>query len=189
MAGAGSGRSKVCATMVFAASMTMGLQSEARPQWTAGATTGAALTDLGAQNGPRLAYHLGGRLELLLFRETPRDMAIGPYIDVATAAFDTFESGGGASWLVPTGSAGFLFSAGAFARTSRAGLEPGVEGTIFWGARSYNFHSSYAIGAGLFVQGRHGLGESRQNDGILGVQIDLEYLALPFVFAYEAVSH
>ena len=32
--------------------------------------------------------------------------------------------------------------------------EPGVAGTIFWGSRSYNYHSTYAIGVGLVVQGR-----------------------------------
>ena len=64
-----------------------------------------------------------------------------------------------------------------------------VGNTIFWGSRSFNFHSRYAIGAGLFVQGRYGLGDSKQADAIVGVQIDLEYLALPFLFAYEAATH
>src|SRR3954449_2656425 len=99
-------RARVIAPAV-AALVTLGAlvttPAEARPQITAGATTGAAFTDLRAENAPRLAYHLGGRLEFLFLREAPNDMAIGPYLDVATAAFDTFEAGGGASWLVPTG--------------------------------------------------------------------------------------
>jgi hypothetical protein len=116
-------------------------------------------------------------------------MAIGPYVDVASAAFDTFESGGGFAWLVPTGDTAFVFSAGGFARTSRFGWEPGATATIFWGSRSYNYHSSYAVGAGLFGQGRYGLsGDGQQADAILGVQIDLEYFALPWVLAYEAVT-
>jgi hypothetical protein len=163
--------------------------SAARPQVTAGATTGAALTDLRAENAPRLAYHLGARLDLLFLRDAPRDMAIGPYFEVVTAAFDTFEGGGGVAWLVPTGSTAFVLSGGGIARTSRFGWEPGVAGTIFWGSRSYNFHSAYGVGAGLFVQGRYGLGDGKQADAILGVQIDLEYFALPFVFAYEAIAH
>ncbi len=163
--------------------------AEARPQVTAGLTTGLALTDARAENGPRAAYHLGGRLDLLFLRDTPRSMAIGPYDEVMTAAFDTFESGGGIAWLLPTGSTAFVLSAGAFARTSRFGWEPGAAGTIFWGSRSYNFHSDYAVGVGLFAQGRYGLGDSRQADALFGVQLDLEYLALPFVFAYEALAH
>lgn len=163
--------------------------SAARPQVTAGATTGAALTDLRAENAPRLAYHLGARLDLLFLREAPRDMAIGPYVEVLTAAFDTLETGGGIAWLVPAGSTAFVFSGGGLARTSRFGWEPGLAGTLFWGSRSYNFHSTYGVGAGLFAQGRYGLGDGKQADAILGVQIDLEYLALPFVFAYEAIAH
>ena len=86
-------------------------------------------------------------------------------------------------------STGFVFSGGAFALSSRFGLEPGLAGTMFWGSRSYNFHSAYAIGVGLVAQGRYGLGDGKQADAILGVQLDLEYLALPFVLAYEAVAH
>ena len=165
------------------------LPASARPQILAGATTGMALTDMRAENGPRVAYHLGARLDLLFLREAPRDMAIGPYVDVVTAAFDTLEGGGGIAWLVPTGPTAFVFSGGAFARTSRFGWEPGTCATIFWGSRSYNFHSSYALAAGLFAQGRYGFGDGKQADVIFGVELDLQYLALPFVFAYEALAH
>ena len=105
---------------------------------------------------------------------------------MTTAAFDTFESGGGVAWLVPTGSTAFVFSGGGFARTSRFGWEPGAAGTLFWGSRSFNFHSAYAVGVGLFAQGRYGLGDGKQADAIVGVQLDLEYLALPFVLVYQA---
>jgi len=159
----------------------------ADPQWNAGLTTGAALTDMRASNGPRLAYHLGGRFDVLLLRDRAGTMALGPYVDVATAAFDTFEGGGGVSWLVPAGDTAFIFSGGGLARTSRFGWEPGVAGTIFWGSRSFNYHSSYSLCVGLFAQGRYGFGDGKQTDAILGAQIDLEYLALPFLFAYEAV--
>jgi hypothetical protein len=158
----------------------------ATPQIDSAATTGVALTDLRA-NGPRLAYHLGGRFDILFLREGPRDMALGPYLDVATAAFDTFETGGGLSWLVPIDATAFVFSAGAFARTSSFGWEPGAAATIFWGSRSFNYHSAYNLTVGLFGQGRYGLGNGHQADAIAGVQIDLEYLALPFLLAYEAV--
>lgn len=165
-------------------------EASALPQITSGLTTGGALTDLRAEYGPRLAYHLGGRLDVLFLRNAPRDMAFGPYVDVATHAFDTFETGGGLAWLIPTGPTAFVVSGGAFARTSRFGWEPGAAATLFWGARSFNYHSTYAVGAGLFVQGRYGLGgDGRQADAILGVQIDLEYLVLPFVFAYQAIAH
>ena len=161
----------------------------AAPQVSAGLTTGAALTDMRASNGPRVAYHLGGRLDVLLLRDRANTMALGPYIDVATAAFDTFETGGGLEWLLPAGNTAFILSAGGFARTSRFGWEPGAAGTIFWGSRSFNYHSTYSLGLGLFLQGRYGLaGAGKQADAILGVQVDLQYLALPFLFAYEAIT-
>ncbi len=160
----------------------------AAPQLGAELTTGAALTDLRASNAPRLAYHLGGRFDLLLLRDRAGTMALGPYVDVATAGFDTFETGGGLEWLVPAGDTAFVFSAGGLARTSRFGWEPGVAGTIFWGSRSFNYHSAYALGVGLFAQGRYGFGDGKQTDAILGVQVDLEYLALPALFLYEAVT-
>lgn len=162
--------------------------SAAAPQFGTGLTTGAALTDMRASNGPRLAYHLGGRFDVLLLRDRAGTMALGPYVDVATAGFDTFESGGGLEWLVPAGDTALLFSGGGFARTSRFGWEPGLAGTVFWGSRSFNYHAPYSLGLGLFVQGRYGLGDGRQADALLGVQIDLEYLALPFLFAYEAIT-
>ncbi len=161
--------------------------AQARPQITSGLTTGVATTDL-RTNGPRLAYHLGGRLEALFLRDSPHDMAIGPYLDVATEAFDTFETGGGVAWLVPLDATAFVLSGGGFARKSALGWNPGTTATIFWGSRSYNYHAAYALGVGLFVQGRYGFGDTRQADAIAGVQLDLEYLALPFVFAYEAIT-
>jgi len=183
-----SGGARALGLLALVVPLGLARPAAARPQISSGVTSGVALTDLRADNGPRVAYQLGGRLDLLLGREGPHDMAIGPYLELTTAAFDTFEAGGGVAWLVPTGSPAFVFSVGGFARTSRFGVEPGGAATIFWGARSYNYHSSYAVAAGLFAQGRYGLaGDGRQADALVGVQLDLEYFALPFVFAYEAV--
>lgn len=176
----------VCGVAIACASFTS--NAGAHPQIASSLTTGAALTDLRFEHGPRVAYHLGGRFDVLFLREAPGDMAIGPYVDVATHAFDTFETGGGLSWLVPAGATAFVFSGGGFGRAAGFGFEPGVAGTIFWGSRSYNYHSIYGIGVGLIAQGRYGLGDGKQADAILGVQIDLQYFALPFLFAYEAIT-
>ncbi|MBX3185913.1 MAG: hypothetical protein KF819_02815 [Labilithrix sp.] len=172
----------------FFASTLAADAAEARPQVTSGLTMGGAFTDLRADNGPRVAFHLGGRLDVLFLREGPRDMALGPYVELLTHAFDTFETGGGLAWLVPVGSTAFVLSGGSFARTSRFGWEPGVAGTLFWGSRSYNYHSTYAVGVGLFAQTRYGLGDGKQADAVIGVQIDLQYLALPFMLAYQAIA-
>ncbi len=189
--GLGSSRGKTLGALaVWALLSGYPRSAGAHPQVSSGLTTGVAFTDLRAENGPRAAYQLGARLELLYGRSAPPDMAFGPYVEVTTAAFDTFEAGGGVAWLVPTGPTAFVLSGGGFGRKSRFGFEPGGALGLFWGSRSFNYHSSYAIGAGLFAQGRYGLGgEGRQADVLFGAQIDLEYLALPFLFVYEALSH
>lgn len=171
--------------------LTVSSAAHADTQISTGVTTGFALTDLRAHNGPRGAYTLGGRFDFLFGRSSPRDMAIGPYVEILTTAFDSIEGGGGVAWLVPTGATGFVFSAGAFARSTGWGVEPGGAATIFWGSRSFNYHSAYTISAGLFAQGRYGLGgsdSSQQADVLFGAQIDLEYFALPFLFAYQAIA-
>ena len=189
--GALTGRAGRSAGLLLAAATTVlgaSTRAEATPQIGAEATTGVALTDL-RTNGPRVAYSLGARFDALFLRDGPRDMALGPYLDIATAAFDTLETGGGVEWLVPFDATAFVFSAGSFARKSSFGWEPGASATIFWGSRSFNYHSVYGLGLGLFAQGRYGFGDSHATDAIAGVQLDLAYLALPFLFAYEAIRH
>ena len=83
-----------------------------------------------------------------------RDMAVGPYLDFATHAFDTVETGGGIEWLIPVveDSLPFVLSAGAFARRAPSlPWEPGIATTLFFGSRSYNFHSIYGLAAGLLM--------------------------------------
>ena len=181
---------KLCiAAAASVAVLVTAVSAAAAPQISGAVTSGVGLTDLRASNGPRVAYHLGGRFDCLFLRERAGTMAFGPYVDVATEAFDTFQGGGGVEWLVPALDTAFVFSTGAFARTSRFGVNPGVEATIFWGSRSFNYHSVYGLGVGLFAQGRWGFGDGKQTDAIFGAQVDLEYFALPFLFAYEAIAH
>jgi hypothetical protein len=126
---------------------------------------------------------------VLFLRARNRDMGVGPYVDFATAAFETLELGGGVEWLIPISEAfPLVASAGLLERRAPSfGWEPGAAATIFVGPRSYNFTSWYGLAAGLFVQGRYGFGDAKQADILGGVQIDLSLLAYPFIFAYEAL--
>lgn len=155
--------------------------AHADPQASVGLTVGPALTDL--RTNPGLELHLGARGDMLFLRHRDSDMAVGPYVDVATAAFDSLELGSGIEWLVPiTEQAPIVLSAGGLARhTGPFGWEPGVASTLFFGSRSYNFDSWYSLGAGIFTQVRYGLGDGKQLDAILGLQIDTELLAMPFI--------
>lgn len=185
----GAGSFFAFAVVAVATTTALPRAASADPQLGAALTTGAGFTDMRASNGPRVAYHLGGRFDALFLRDRAGTMALGPYVGLATEAFDTFQTGGGLEWLLPIGDPVLVFSGGGFARTSRFGWEPGAEATVFFGSRSFNYHSFYSLGLGAFLQGRYGFGDGKQADAILGVQVDLEYLALPALFIYEAIAH
>jgi hypothetical protein len=140
---------------------------------------------------PHAFFHLGARADVLFLRKRNRDMAVGPYVDFATASFETLELGGGVEWLVPLSELWpVVLSGGAFERRAPGfAWEPGAVSTIFVGSRSYNFNSWYGLVAGLFVQGRLGFGDARQADILGGFQIDLSFFAYPFLLAYEALRH
>jgi hypothetical protein len=159
------------------------------PQANLGVTLGGAAA--GLRTEPHAAFHLGARGDLIFLRERDADMGVGPYVELLTVAFDTLETGGGGEWLVPfSNEFAFVFSGGAYARRAPGyAWEPGVATGIFVGGRSYNFSSLYALGTGLFVQGRYGLGDAKQADVLIGVQLDLSVFAFPFIFAYEALRH
>ncbi|MEI7893240.1 MAG: hypothetical protein WCI05_09115 [Myxococcales bacterium] len=163
--------------------------ARAAPQVSVGLTLGADVRSLRAEAHPPVAFHMGGRADMVLLRSRGSDMGIGPYVDIATNAFDTLELGAGALWLIPVRPEfPLVWSVGAFERRAPVfGWEPGVASTLFWGSRSYNFHSWYGLCAGFFVQGRYGLGDARQAEVIGGVQLDTAFLALPFMALVSAL--
>jgi hypothetical protein len=57
-----------------------------------------------------------------------------------------------------------------------------VSSELFWGSRSYNFHSRYVISGGLMAQMRYGLGPSHETSVVLAAQVDLLLLAMPALF-------
>jgi hypothetical protein len=163
--------------------------AHADPQASGALTVGGGA--VGIESGGRAVpvFHLGGRADVLFLRSHDRDMAIGPYVEVASEAFHSFETGGGIDWLIPAvESFPFILSAGAAARhTSETGWEPGLTSALFFGSRGYNYHSWYGLTVGLFVQGRYSLGPSHDADVIGGLELDLSVFAFPFLFAYGAL--
>jgi hypothetical protein len=162
----------------------------AEPQASAGVTVGAAFPGVVGPRSP-VGLHLGGRADVLLLRASERDMAVGPYVDVATTEFHDVDFGGGAEWLVPlTEDVPLVLAAGVFARNGGGrSWSPGAEGTLFVGSRSYNFHSWYGLAVGFFAQGRWVPESPATFDAVAGVQIDAEILAMPFLFLYTAITH
>jgi hypothetical protein len=158
----------------------IGLEAQAAPQASFGMTFGGVAEDV-TTGPPRGQVHWGGRGDLLLLRSRGYDMAIGPYVDVATSSFHDVDVGGGAEWLLPVrDDLPFVLSAGFFARDGEGrSWTPGFEGTVFWGSRSYNFHSWYGLAAGLFAQMRDVPGSPEQTDVVFGIQVDGEIILMP----------
>ncbi|HQY64763.1 MAG TPA: hypothetical protein PK141_25390 [Polyangiaceae bacterium] len=177
---------RLAAALAALAVLGTGRTALAEPQLSAALTTGPAFRNL--RVGPvKPAFHLGARFDAIFLRSAQRDMGVGPYVDVGTSGFDSLEAGGGLEWLVPAGSTSFILSGGAEARVAGGTVQPGATWGLFWGSRSYNYHSIYGFGAGLFAQGRYGLGDFRTFDLVTGVQVDAVVLALPFLLLVNAV--
>jgi hypothetical protein len=81
-----------------------------------------------------------------------------------------------------------VLSTGAYGRIGddEYGLEPGLAVQLFWGSRSYNFHSSYVMAAGIMAQLRLGLGESKETAFVIGAELDFAAMSLPFIFLINA---
>jgi hypothetical protein len=161
----------------------------ADPQASLGLTVGGVVENAAGPTAPRGAFHLGARGSVLFLRDRGNEMALGPYLDAATASFRNADLGGGVEWLLPVrDDLPIVLSAGAFARQAgERSWTPGAEGGVFFGSRSYNFHSWYGLAAGVFAQSRWIPSSPGSVDVVLGVQIDAELIALPFIFLYEAV--
>jgi hypothetical protein len=157
----------------------------AEPQWNVSVLAGAAGEGRDREVWQNTAFYGGLRGDILLGRERNADAGAGPYAEIATAAFDALRMGGGAELLIPV-SAYFplIPSVGGYARYDETGFEPGVSARLFFGSRSYNFHSSYGMAGGLLVGIDYGLGESRELVVIIAAQLDGLVLSLPFVAGY-----
>jgi hypothetical protein len=163
--------------------------ANADPQGTAALTIGVAGVGLERRVWDETAFHLGAHGDVLFGRESNADFGVGPYAEVLTHAFDELQFGGGLSVLFPVSDTlPIVASLGAYGRAGEPnGLEPGVAMHLFWGSRSYNFHSSYVMSAGLMGQARIGLGSSEEIAIVLGAQLDFLAMSLPFVFLASAL--
>lgn len=160
----------------------------AEPQGTAALTVGVAGTGDDRAIWDETVFHLGGRGDVLFGRAANTDFGVGPYAEIMSHAFDDFQFGGGASLLLPViDTFPIVLSAGGYGRAADA-VEPGLATAFFWGSRSYNYHSSYVMSGGLLAQFRYGLGDTRETSIVIGAQLDLLVLSLPFVFLANAIG-
>ncbi len=180
-------RGALVVAVTLSASLAITTRAHADPQMSVGFMLGGGGANLTTRALP--VFHMGLRADMLFGRKDDHDMAIGPYIDVTTIAFESLDIGGGVSWLLPISEHfPLVLSAGAHAHGVFDGgiWEPAMDAMIWAGSRSFNFNSIYGLTAGIFVQGRWGFGDGHQADILGGAQIDLELFVLPFVLLVNA---
>jgi hypothetical protein len=181
---------RIVAATIAAAITIAASPARAEPQASVGLTIGAAGEGIDQRFwNQRTAFHLGLHGDVLFGRSATRDFGIGPYAELFTHAFDEVQLGGGVSGLLPViDTFPIVVSAGAYARkgSDKFGFEPGVAGELFWGSRSYNFHSHYVLSGGLLGEIRYGLGPSHETSVVVAAQVDLVLLAMPVLFLVTA---
>lgn len=160
--------------------------ASAHPQWNAGLVGAGCL--LGGEEAvfDRAAFCGAVEGDVLFFRERTRDFGFGPYAAVGTAAFSDLRLSAGARALFPViEDFPLVASVGGVLRDGR---DPGVEASLFWGVRSYNFHGSYNLAGGLVLSGTHLFEGPRSNAIGLGLQVDAFVLAVPWLLLWGALK-
>ncbi|MCC6902317.1 MAG: hypothetical protein IT377_25320 [Polyangiaceae bacterium] len=177
---------KGVAFLALAATLLVHETARAEPQWNASALTGVCGRGTGGSYFDDTCWYNGVRADVLFGRDRYSDVSAGPFLGVTTAGFDDLRIGGGATLLLPVTQYFPLgLSGGAHARNADGSWTPGVSGWLFFGSRSYNFHSRYVMAGGLLFGVEHDLRRPDQNAVVIAAQIDGLVLALPFVLGYE----
>ena len=163
----------------------LALPAQADPQWNASLLTGVCGIGSDAY-WKHTCWYNGLRGDVLFGRNRNADIGLGPFAQLTTAGFDDVRLEGGLTTLLPVHPYFPIgLSAGGYARHSAAGWEPGLSGWLFFGSKSYNYHSSYIMTGGLLVGLNYGLGPTRERTIVIAAQIDGLVLALPFIIGYE----
>lgn len=122
------------------------------------------------------------RADMLFGRAGPRHFAAGPFLSLRTDGFWNFAPALGASLLLPlTEPCPLVISAGGVLRVDGMGVAGGVLERLWFGARSYNYHSVYALAIGVFVESRQFFDQGGTVDVVGGVDLDLEVFAIPLM--------
>ncbi len=157
-------------------------------QWAAAITLGGGgrLTPEDRREG---LFTLGLRADVLFGPRDPFSARAGPFVAAWTDDFVSLLAAAGASLLVPTSTTTpFVLSAGAIvSATERQHLPVGVMGRVWWGSRSLNYHSSYGMAAGLWVETRY-MPDAGTVDVIAGIDGDLAFLSIPAVLFWNWIT-
>lgn len=166
----------------FALIATLCRTAAAEPQANAGLLAGIAGRGTPGHLWDSTVFYGGLRGDVVLGRSKPRDFGVGPFGEIATAAFDDLRLGGGVTTHIPvTASLPLLVSAGGFARNRAGDWAPGLTGQVFFGSRSFNYGSSYILATGLVLGVDHIPGSNGETTFLILAQLDGFLLAAPFM--------
>lgn len=179
-------RPAVFATLCALGIGLLGGTARAETEVNAAMTGGVATLRMESQ-GTRVGGHLGAYADAIFTRRRSRDWGLGPHVDFTTLAFATAEPGAGVSGLVPIGDVILMPRITPFLRLGEGPSRGGLAGSLFIGGRSHNFSGTYTLGNGGYLQVRRSLASDERLDFIIGAQIDMAYVALPFIFAVQAL--
>ena len=166
--------------VVFASVLLLAPAAAAYPQWSLGLSLGA-----GARLAPPVDREVlitaAVRTDATFGARTPHAWRAGFFGFLGTADFVTLDAAAGGILHIPVNPTfPVLVSVGAVLDLAPTPGRAGVLGRVWWGSRSLNYHSSYGMAAGFWVEGRYRPGEGSA-DVLVGVDADLRFLTLPFV--------
>ena len=164
----------------------------ADPQARVGADGGRRVEDVRGAALSRGAFHLGARGDVLFLRSATAPDGGRPL----RRRRDGRVLQHGRRAAAPRGSSRrsrtfpLVLAAGSVrARRRSSGRgRPAWRAPSFVGSRSYNFHSCYGLAVGFFVQTRWVPDSPPSLDVVIGVQLDVELLALPVLFVFGACA-
>jgi hypothetical protein len=157
--------------------------SHAKPRWNAAWETALCAAGSGV-DAPELGWCNAVHGDLLFLREANRGIGLGPSLRLGTASFEDFRVDAGLSVLLPVSeSFPIVLEAGPHLRNLD---ELGVFGSAFFGLRSFNHYGHYEMSAGVALIAERSFATDTPSAVWLAARIDGSWLALPFIFAYNA---
>lgn len=158
--------------------------ASAYTQWSAAVTLGVGGT-ITPEPQREVLWTLGLRADVMFGPRTPYGARVGPFIAFRTDDFVDVSAMAGASVQLPVSPTfPLVLSAGGALDLLRDPIAPGAFGRVWWGSRSLNYHASYGMAVGLWVEARYFPGDQRA-DVIAGLDADLGFITLPLVALYE----
>ena len=167
-------------TLAAAVSMFSSSPAGATPQWNVGLETGACRDEV------KLGWCNAVHGDLLMLRSSPHEFGLGPSLRLGTVRFSDLRLDLGVSGLIPLfESFPLILEAGPSLRNFG---HPGAFAGAFFGLRSFNYYGHYEMTGGLSVFAERSFGSDAESTYWLTARIDSAWIAMPFIFAYNALK-